>query len=112
MVVPARATVAEARATAAGAGADLVVLVHDGELLAGTVSLQGVDERAGADAPVETVADLDPPATRPDVTGKVLLDRMRGDDLPWVAVTTATGRFLGVVDGHALAALARADRLP
>ena len=112
MVVPAHATVAEVRAAASGAGADLVVLVHDDEVLAGAVSLHGDDDGAGADAAVEAITDLDPPATRPDVAAKALLERVRGDGLPWIAVTTAAGRFLGVIDGDALAALARADRLP
>lgn len=111
VVVHGDVTVGDALAAARAEGASLIVVLHEREVLGAAVTFDTAAGAASSDA-LTTVLDLDPPATRPDATARALLERIRDEGLDWVAVTTAAGRFLGAVDGDALAELARSDRLP
>lgn len=105
------ATIGDALVAARSSDASLIVLLHEGAVLGAAVSVASAAGATPTDR-LTSVLDLDPPAARPDVTAQDLLGRVRSEKLPWVAVTTAHGRFLGAVGGAALAELARSDRLP
>ena len=111
MRVAPETSVREARAAADDAGVSLVVIVRGDDVLDGVADLASLED--GDDAsPLAEVADGDPPATRPNATGSELVERVRQDDLAWIAVTDTGGRFLGVIDGARLLDLARHDQLP
>jgi CBS domain-containing protein len=111
VVVAPETTTADAVAVAEAAGAALIVVLGDGGILDAAVTVAAA-AAADRSATVLAAADLDPPTTRPDVTATALLERLRDEQLPWVAVTTAAGRFVGAVDADALADLASRDELP
>lgn len=105
-------TVADARRAADAAGASLVVVLRDGGVLDAIAERDDLTAVAEATAVVWEISDRDPPATRPNATASELVERVRKEGLTRIAVTDASGRLLGVVDGAALLDLARRDELP
>ena len=110
VIVDATAIAGDAVRAADGDDGALVVVLQDGIL--GAITSVADADAADPSTPVLAVADLDPPTTRPDVTAEDLVERLQDEELAWVAITTAGGRFLGAVDGAGLMELARRDELP
>jgi CBS-domain-containing membrane protein len=84
--------------------------------------IQAVAEPVDAiDADIVTTADSvvlsasgdpAPPTVRAGTPVRDVVERLRNDDAPWLLVTTARGRLVGVVRRDRLLAMAETDELP